>query len=129
MKYEKYQRNHVIVKGREGALEDFVNSSTIINGKRVRHKLKNSFSSNSEDALTWSCFDTLRKHKPENLVQALNEIIEDSFNGIELFNFREEKNIRVEIGKEYTAPTLVTEGGKDDTEGCTTQGLCRCRKV
>lgn len=114
MKYEKYQRNHVVVKGREKALEEFVNSSTIINGKRVRHKLKNSFSSNSEDALTWSCFDTLRKYKPENLVDALNEIIEDSFNGSNLFNFENEKNIIVEIGKEYTAPTLKTTKNKNE---------------
>jgi hypothetical protein len=114
MKYEKYQRNHVVVKGREKALEEFVNSSTVINGKRVRHKLKNSFSSNSEDALTWSCFDTLRKYKPENLVDALNEIIEDSFNGNKLIDFKNEINITVEIGKEYTAPSLKTSKNKNE---------------
>jgi len=114
MKYEKYQRNHVIVEGREKALEEFVNSSTVINGKRIRHKLKNSYSSNSEDALTWSCFDTLRKYKPENLVDALNEILEDSYNGINLFNFKQENNITVEIGKEYVAPTLKTSKNKNE---------------
>ena len=61
MKYNQeqgYQRNHVIVQGREKVLEEFVNSSTVINGKRVRHKLLNFFSSNSEDALTGSFLDT-----------------------------------------------------------------------
>ena len=114
MKYDKYQRNHVIVKGREQALTEFVNSSTVINGKRVRHKLKNSYSSNSEDALTWSCFDTLRKYKTENLVDALNEILEDSFSGNKLFNFKQENNITVEIGKEYIAPTLKTQKNKNE---------------
>lgn len=114
MKYELYQRNHVVVKGREKALEEFINSSTVINGKRVRHKLKNSYSSNSEDALTWSCFDTLRKYKPENLVDALNEILEDSFNGSSPFIFKHEKNITVEIGKEYIAPTLKTLKNKNE---------------
>lgn len=114
MKYEKYQRNHVVIDGREKALEEFVNCSTVINGKRVRHKLKNSYSSNSEDALTWSCFDTLRKYKPENLVDALNEILEDSFNGCNLFNFKQEKNITVEIGKEYIAPTLKTPKNRNE---------------
>jgi hypothetical protein len=114
MKYQKYQRNHVVVKGREKVLEGFVNSSTVLNGKRVRHKLKNSFSSNSEDALTWSCFDTLRIYKPNNLVDALNEIIEDSFNGRNLFNFKDEKNIKVEIGKEYIAPTLKNTKNKNE---------------
>ncbi len=114
MKYDKYQRNHVIVNGREQALKDFVNSSTVINGKRVRHKLKNSYSSNSEDALTWSCFDTLRKYRTENLVDALNEILEDSFNGNILFDFKQENNITVEIGKEYIAPSLKTPKNKNE---------------
>jgi len=114
MKYKKYQRNHVVVKGREKALEEFVNSSTVINGKRVRHKLKHSYSSNSEDALTWSCFDILRKYKPENLVDALNEILEDSFNGSNPFDFKKENNITVEIWKEYVAPTLKTPKNKKE---------------
>lgn len=117
MKYEKYQRNHVIVKGQEKVLEEFINSSTVIDGKRVRHKLKNSYSSNSEDALTWSCFDTLRKYKPENLADALNEMLEDSFNGNIPFDFKKENNIIVEIGKEYEAPTLKTlKNKKEKTE-------------
>lgn len=114
MKYVKYQRNHVVVKGREEALDEFVNCTTVINSKRVRHKLKNSYSSNSEDALTWSCFDTLRSYKPENLVDALNEILEDSYDGSSPFDFKFENNIKVEIGKEYIAPTLKTEKKKNE---------------
>ncbi len=112
MKYNQeqgYQRNHVIVRGREDELKKFVNSSTIINGKRVKHKLRNSYSSNSEDALTWSCFDTLRSYKDENLIDALNEILEDSFDNNKPFDFRSESNIKIEIGKEYIAPTLTKE--------------------
>lgn len=114
MKYDRYQRNHVIVKGREQALTEFLNSSTVINGRRVRHKLKNSYSSNSEDALTWSCFDTLRSYKTENLVDALNEILEDSFSGKILFDFKQENKIAVEIGKEYIAPTLKIQKNKNE---------------
>lgn len=119
MKYkdENYQRNHVIVEGQEKALEEFVNSSTVINGKRVRHKLRNSYSSNSEDALTWSCFNTLKSYKPENLANALNEILEDSFEGKILFDFNQENNIIVEIGLEYIAPTLKSlKNRKEKTE-------------
>ena len=104
-----YQRNHVIVQGREKALDEFLNSTTVIKGERVKHKLEYSYSSNSEDALTWSCFDTLRNYKPENLVGALNEILEDAFENNKPFDFRYEKNIKIEIGKEYIAPTLTKE--------------------
>jgi len=116
MKYKNYQRNHVIVKGQEKALEVFLNSSTVINGKQLKHKLRYSCSSNSEDALTWSCFDTLRNYKPENLSDALNEILEDSFEGNNPFDFKQEKNIKVEIGKEYTAPTLINKKEKTEVD-------------
>ena len=116
MKYNNHQRNHVIVKGQEKALEEFLNSSTVINGKQHKHKLRYSCSSNSEDALTWSCFDTLRKYKPENLAEALNEILEDSFEGNIPFNFNQEKNIKVDIGKEYTAPTLLNKQEKTEVD-------------
>lgn len=113
MKYKNHQRNHVIVKGQEKALDEFLNSSTLINGKQEKHKLRYSCFSNSEDALTWSCFDTLRIYKPENLIDALNEILEDSFEGNRPFDFNLEKNIKVEIGKEYTSPTILK---KEKTE-------------
>src|SRR5690554_4497074 len=114
MKYKNHQRNHVIVKGQEKALDEFLNSTTLIKGKQQKHKLRYSCSSNSEDALTWSCFDTLRNYKPENLIDALNEILEDSFEGNSPFDFSQEKNIKVEIGKEYTTPTLRNKKEKTD---------------
>ena len=77
MKYENYKRNHVIYPNREKALDEFVNSTAFINDKVVRHKLKNSISSNSEDALTWSCFDVLRQLPKEKINIALDEIMED----------------------------------------------------
>jgi hypothetical protein len=116
-KNENYQRNHVIVEGQEKTLEEFINSSTVINGRLVKHKLRNSYSSNSEDALTWSCFNTLKSYKPENLANALNEILEDSFEGKILFDFNQENNIKVEIGMEYVAPTLKSlKNRKEKTE-------------
>ena len=58
MIYEKYQRNHVILSGREEALESFLKQGY----KGMQHKLKNAVSSNSEDALTWRH----SLHAPEN---------------------------------------------------------------
>lgn len=53
--YPDYRANFVVWPGREPALHDFVNQTYA--GRR--HKLGHTKSSNSEDALTWSCFDTL----------------------------------------------------------------------
>jgi hypothetical protein len=50
-----YRDNFVVVPGSEAALKDFVSQSYA----GQQHKLKATRSSNSEDALTWSCFDTL----------------------------------------------------------------------
>ena len=60
MIYSNYSRNHVIMLGREQALDDFLNASIIQNDEVVKHKMKYAYNSNSEDALTWSCFDVLR---------------------------------------------------------------------
>jgi len=54
--YRDYRDNFVIWPGRESALDEFVKQSYPGLG---RHKLRHTRSSNSEDALTWSCFDTL----------------------------------------------------------------------
>ncbi len=74
MKYTNYQRNHAILPDREQALHQFLNASIICNGKEEKHKLKHATNSNSEDALTWSCFDRLRNLPKENIIVALNEI-------------------------------------------------------
>jgi hypothetical protein len=54
--YDDYRSNFVVCPGREGQLQKFVRQ----NFGGIMHKLKATRSSNSEDALTWSCFDTLR---------------------------------------------------------------------
>lgn len=54
--YRNYRDNFVIWPGREAALDEFVKQPYPGLGQ---HKLRHTRSSNSEDALTWSCFDTL----------------------------------------------------------------------
>jgi len=102
MKYEKYQRNHVILSGREEALESFLKQDY----KGMQHKLKNAVSSNSEDALTWSCFDILANYPSLDKASTLDEILEDSFQGNSPLSFRsrgiENKEIDIFIGKSYT---------------------------
>ena len=102
MKYSNYQRNHVIINGREQALADFLQQD--YNG--MKHKVKNGISSNSEDALTWSCFEIL-SHLPLNLkISALDEIFEDAYEGQCNFKFIDnnysDEQIEIFIGKKYT---------------------------
>ena len=67
--------NHVIWPGREQALRSFIQQPY----GGMQHKIRNAHSSNSEDALTWSCFDTLA-HVPEVVRrQALTDIWELAF--------------------------------------------------
>jgi hypothetical protein len=100
--YKKYQRNHVILPGREGALASFLKQDY----KGMQHKLKNAVSSNSEDALTWSCFDVLASLPSLDKAAALDEILEDSFGGSSPLSFRtrgiNSKDIHIHIGKRYT---------------------------
>jgi hypothetical protein len=104
MKYSNYLRNHVILPGREQALDEFLNASIMQNGKTVKHKLQYANNSNSEDALTWSYFDVLRNLPHDRKIKALDEIMEDAF-GEELhfrkFSFTDERNIDIHIGKRY----------------------------
>ena len=117
MKYSNYHRNHVILKGREDALYDFLDATLVRNGKTEKHKWKHSISSNSEDALTWSCFDVLRNQSPENITTALDEIFEDAFGDFkdmpvpDKFSFADEQNIEIHIGKNYYATSV-----NEDTE-------------
>ena len=106
MKYPTYQRNHVIYPGNEKALHTFLNATLERNGKIEKHKLRHGFSSNSEDALTWSCFDVLRHQSHEKIVSALNEIMEDAFEGEVDFSFENEHNIEIHIGKTYFANAI-----------------------
>lgn len=111
MKYEKYQRNHVILPGREEALESFLKQDY----KGMQHKLRNAFSSNSEDALTWSCFDILANYPSLDKVTALDEILEDSFQGDSPLSFWDRgidnKEIDIHVGKSYTGTST-----KESTE-------------
>lgn len=119
MKYTNYHRNHVILPGREQALHQFLNASIIHNGKEEQHKLRYATSSNSEDALTWSCFDVLRNQPKENMVVALDEIFEDAYGDFKEknepvpmpFSFADEQQIEIYIGKNY-----CTNSGKESTE-------------
>jgi hypothetical protein len=101
MKYPSYLRNHAVYPGTETALHTFLNATLDRHGKKEKHKLQHCCSSNSEDALTWSCFDVLRHQPREKIVQALNEIMEDAFEGKVDFSFENEQNIEIHIGKTY----------------------------
>lgn len=108
--YSDNKRNHVIIPGREKELENFLNSSY----KGVKHKLKNSYSSNSEDAITWSCFDIISQLPDIKKITALNEIIEHSFCGNDMkqqmpFSFENEEKIEIKIGKNYKGFSIKEE--------------------
>jgi hypothetical protein len=75
--YEDYSENFVVWPGREDGLKRFVNQT--YGGQR--HKLQHSKSSNSEDALTWSCFDTLNCLSIEARAAALRELWSCAFDG------------------------------------------------
>jgi hypothetical protein len=119
MKYSHHLRNHAVLPGREDALYNFLNATLDRNGKQEKHKLRNAVSSNSEDALTWSCFDVLRNQPKEKIIQALNEIFEDAYGDFKNlptpaeFSFADEENIEIHIGKNYYA-TSVTENTEVD---------------
>jgi len=111
IKYKKYQRNHVVLPGREEALESFLNQDY----KGMQHKLRNAISSNSEDALTWSCFDILASLPSLDKAAALDEIFEDSFHGNSPLSFQsrgiDNKDIIICVGKSYTG-----NSSKESTE-------------
>lgn len=65
--YDDYRDNFVVVPGREAALKKFVGQTY----GGLQHKLKATRSSNSEDALTWSSFDTLNCLPPAQRKAAL----------------------------------------------------------
>ncbi len=109
IKYEDNKRNHVVIPGREKELDKFLKSTY----KGVNHKIENSFSSNSEDAITWSCFDIISQLSLSKKVVALDEIIEHSFSDDDmnpkLFSFSDEEDIKIEIGKTYKGKSISEE--------------------
>jgi hypothetical protein len=74
-KYIDALDNHVVWPGREEALRSFIQQPY----GGMLHKIRNAHSSNSEDALTWSCFDTLAHVPVASRRQALTDIWELSF--------------------------------------------------
>ena len=104
MIYKDFKRNHVILPGREKALEKFLKQDY----KGMQHKWKNGFSSNSEDALTWSCFDLLSNLPQAEKIAALDEIFEDAYQGKSNLFFKKdhfEDHVQIHIGKQYTGLT------------------------
>jgi len=105
MIYSDYKRNHAILKGRENALHAFLNQ----NYKGIRHKWKNGFSSHSEDALTWSCFDIINLLPYDKKIVVLDELIEDAFQGGCNFTFKNQaytnNQIKIFVGKKYEGLT------------------------
>ncbi len=102
MIYKNYQRNHVILPGREKALEEFLKQDY----KGMQHKWNNGFNSNSEDALTWSCFDLLSNLPLTQKISVLDEMFEDAYEGNSKILFKncqlEKDQIPIHIGKQYT---------------------------
>jgi hypothetical protein len=113
MQYANYIRNHVVVPGSEEALKNFLSQRY---GKLRNHKWRNRFNSNSEDALTWSCFDILRNHLNDK-IKVLSEIWEDAYQGemdCPISNkILSDKEIKIEIGKKYTG---ATKGGETEVD-------------
>lgn len=104
--YSSYEENHVIMPGRDNELQKFLNQD--YNG--LIHKRKNSLSSNSEDALTWSCFDIISQLPTTLKIEALNRILDHSFDSNSLsFDFCNENEIQIFIGKKYSGKTLNEE--------------------
>ena len=99
--YKDYQRNHVILPGRETALEEFLKSEY----KGMQHKWKHRCNSNSEDALTWSCFDLLSNLSLTQKISVLDEMFEDAYEGNSKILFNnyglEKDQIEIYIGKQY----------------------------
>jgi hypothetical protein len=111
MIYKDYRRNHVVLPGREEPLKTFLSQEY----KGMKHKQENSKSSHSEDALTWSCFDIISQLPFQRKIQALDEILEDSFNnGKNKFtcNFKfkdqqyKENDVVIFIGKKYQGTSI-----------------------
>jgi len=102
MKYPDYKRNHFFLPERVQALNRFLKQDY----KGMRHKWKNGFNSNSEDALTWSCFDLLSNLPSKKKLNALKEIWEDAYEGRLDFPLgKNGKDIDIFVGKQYKGST------------------------
>ena len=107
--YADNKRNHVIWPGREPELKKFLDSTY----KGMSHKQKNAKSSNSEDALTWSCFDVLGQVRGALREKALRELWEDSFGSDPKVPvpkaFKNADKVEIRVGKTYSNDAGDTE--------------------
>ncbi len=101
--YDDFRDNHVIWPGREPHLVKFLRQSF----KGINHKMKNARSANSEDALTWSCFDTLRNVSKGRRALALDELWELAYGDMTAPDGLEASTIH--IGKSYGVGKKTTE--------------------
>jgi hypothetical protein len=101
--YKNYLDNYVIWPGRAPDLDKFLRQTF----KGINHKMKHSCSGNSEDALTWSCFDTLKNVPQGRRIEALGELWEQAYGDMPAPAGFETSTIH--IGKTYGT-------GKDTTE-------------
>lgn len=106
MKYKDFKRNHVVLPGREKALEAFLKQDY----KGMKHKWDNGFSSDSEDALTWSCFELMSSLPLNKKLNVLAEIWEDAYEGKVQFptdiNRLKENTIEIYVGKQYQGANI-----------------------
>jgi hypothetical protein len=101
--YRDLRDNHVIWPGRESDLNQFLGQTF----KGMSHKRQNAFSSNSEDALTWSCFDTLSNVSQSRRGLALDELWELAYGEMPAPDGFEASTIH--IGKIYGTGKKITE--------------------
>lgn len=111
MKYSDYKRNHVIIPGQEKDLEEFLKQTY----KGMKHKWEHRCNSNSEDALTWSCFKIIDNFPFEIKKLVLDELLEDSFDGKPDFKFADSLYVNKEI-KIYVGKTYEGKKTKESTE-------------
>ena len=107
--YDDNKRNHIIWPGREPELKKFLDSTC----KGMSHKQENARSSNSEDALTWSCFDVLGQVRGALREKALRELWEDSFGSDPKVPapkaFKNADKVEIRVGKTYSNDAGDTE--------------------
>jgi hypothetical protein len=102
MEYANYERNHAILPGREAALEKFLNADY----EGMKHKLQYAKNSNSEDALTWTCFDFIRNQSQVAQHEAVKEIFEDAYSREISVGDIVLDGLTIDIGRTFTGPSI-----------------------
>ena len=107
--YRDYRRNHVIGVGRGPALKEFIAKDY----HGLHHKGVPAKSSNSEDALTWSCFDALSEVGARHRKTALGNLWELAYGSADIP--LGVLNGKIEIGKIFP-PAELTDSARESTE-------------